>query len=243
LLATGGSDGVGRLWEYPTLAALETFTASPTDKEDSPDYGAVQSVDILDDYLLVTRERRVLLYDFDNGTTALSNVGLEALQLPSTAFRCGCFATPERIVLTSEDSVVMLDLGLQPVHAVRLKKRRVTCVHGVNSQDRQSAWYGLVVAGCHDGSVVLLQATASKLRIMRIFDQVHPFAVSSVHATSSSSAIGRPGTLMVATGSVGGTVALVGYRAASLNRSFVLLMLLLIMAVLIGYLVQQWLYL
>lgn len=239
MLATGGVDSVGRLWEYPSLTSLETFEPENGEQANT-DGGQVQSVDILDDYMLVVRERQVCLHDFDAGADAK---GMLKCPRGGDGFRTGCFVHVDRVLLTQDDHFDLRDLEALASGAVAQrslgKRRRITAVSCAMNQDPTHTLYGLVAFGCSDGSVGMLRCGRSSLKVLKMWPQLHPFSVSSVHMTFVDAS-----AVYIASGSVGGTVSVQtfsGSGRSSSSRALFVLCLTMLLCVLIGYLYQQWL--
>jgi hypothetical protein len=223
-LATGGVDGIGRLWEYPTLTSLETFDCIDKEKEERINYGQVQAVDILDDYFLVVREKAALLYDFGSSTEPLAVVTVEEASSSSTAlpssFRCGAFGKGKLdgyILVAGGDQVRLYSLPKLSLYSIcRVRAKAVTCIKQTN--DGRTIAYG-----CSDGSVGFLSSGLSHISFIK---DCHAFAVSSVCF----------GNDFLISGSVGGTLALIPKTRYTRNWGFVLVILLSILVAYLAYL-------
>lgn len=180
---------MGRLWEYPSLVAVESFGS-----EQENVHGQVQSVDILDDYMLVVRERAVLLYDFDRpgepvATLSLDIASSSSAPLPSS-YRCGCFGkgpSDMHVIIAGGDQLwIYMVHELTPVNHGKLRSK-ITCVAASST--------GLIAYGCADGSIGVLTSSLSHVKFIR---EAHSFAVSSLCFSFN-------GELLVS-GSAGGTL-------------------------------------
>lgn len=217
-MATGGVDGVGRIWEYPSLVPLENFDT------EQKTFGQVQSIDIMDDYLLVVREKAIALFDFGSNSKPIAIVSVEEASSSSTGlpsiFRFGCFGKgklDEHVILGGGDQVRIYSIpSMELVRMTKVKTKAITCID-------LSADGSIIAFGCADGSVGFL---TSKLSIVSFIKDCHTFAVSSVCF----------GSEFLISGSVGGTLGLIPKRYYSKDWGFTLIMLLSILVVYLAYL-------
>lgn len=219
---------MSRLWEYPTLVALETFCEEPKAADASPAldqapefrvfFGQVQSVDLLDDYLLVVCEKSVLLYDFMQPNKAIASLREEGVN-----YRCGRFAG-DHVVISAGNQLWLCSLpDLKVIHQVSIKTRAITCL-AVSPTSKS-----LLSIGCADGSIGLLRL--KKLSLVKFLKECHAFAVSSLCFSLDEG--------LLISGSVGGTLLV--QKVGRLQGSNVFgLVLLLLLTILVAYLARQW---
>ena len=201
--------------------AIESFGS-----ESNNNYGQVQSVDIMDDFLLVVREKAVALYDFEQTEEPAALLSLDVASsssapLPSS-YRCGCFgkgALEAQVIVAGGDQLsTYIVPSLAPVSQARLKSK-ITCITTSAS--------GLIAYGCADGSIGVLNSTLSHVGFIR---EAHAFAVSSVCFSAN-------GDLLVS-GSAGGTLLVL--PRSEYQRSFpVGTFLFIIFSILVVYLAYK----
>lgn len=213
---------MGRLWEYPSLVAIESFGS-----EQNNEHGQVQSVDILDDFMMVVREQAVLLYDFEEPAEPVVNLSLDVAsssssRLPSS-YRCGCFgkgSLETYAIVAGGDQLWVYSLPkMAPVSQCKLRSK-ITCVASSNT--------GLLAYGCADGSIGILSSRLSHVSYIR---EAHAFAVSSLCFSSS-------GDVLVS-GSAGGTL-LVLPRSVFQPSWPIGPLLLFLLSILVVYLAYLW---
>ena len=223
-MATGGVDGIGRLWEYPSLTSLETFDSIDKEKDERINYGQVQAVDVQDDYLLIIREKAALLYDFGSSTEPIAKITVEEASSSSTAlpssFRCGAFGNGKLdgyIIVAGGDQIRLYSLPNLTLYSIfRVKAKAVTCITQTND--------GRIISyGCSDGSVGFLTSGLSQISFLK---DCHAFAVSSICF----------GNDFLISGSVGGTLVIIPNTRYMRDWGFVLVVLLSILVAYLAYL-------